>query len=74
MVNIISIIGGIVAFLAVSWLADKFIFQKEFDVKQTLFNAFTVAIILGIASILQRKTTGGTSPIKQVTDTIASRG
>ena len=74
MVNIISIVGGLGAYLVVSWLADRFVFKKDFDPKQTLFNAFIVAVILGIASILQRKTVGGTNPLKTVTETIGSKG
>jgi len=55
MVNIMGIIGSAVAVLAVTFVANRFVFKSEFDAQTALLNAVTVAIVLGVAGIVTKK-------------------
>lgn len=59
MVNVVSIGVSAIAVLALTWASSKFIFKSEFDPRQALVNVIVVAITLGIAGMLTKKTVGG---------------
>ena len=54
MVNVMALVVGIVAFLAVTFVVNNFILQKEFDVVSAIVNLFTVLISLWIGFQLAR--------------------
>lgn len=70
--NVVSILAGAVAFLAISWLADNFVFKKDFDPKSTIFNAVVVAVLLGVAAVATKKTAGGKG-LLEVSEAIAQK-
>jgi len=70
--NVVTIFAGAIAFLAVSWLADNFLFKKEFDPRSTIFNGVVVAVLLGISAVVTKKTAGGKG-ILEVSEAIAQK-
>jgi hypothetical protein len=72
MVNIVSIAVSALAVAGVTFVANKFVFKTEFDAKQAILNAVTVAIVLGIAGLVTSKTVGGKG-LAEIPSKIASK-
>lgn len=72
MVNIVSIGVSAIAVLALSWASNKFIFKTEFNPQQALVNVVIVAITIGLAGMITKKTVGG-SGIESIPTKIANK-
>jgi hypothetical protein len=58
--KIIPIAVSAFAVAGVTMLTDKFIFKRETDPRQAIINAVVVAVVLGVAGMVTKKTVGGT--------------
>ena len=55
----IPIVVSALAVAGVTMIVDKFVFKRESDPRQAIVNAIVVAIVLGVAGIVTKKTVGG---------------
>jgi hypothetical protein len=72
MVNIVSIAVSALAVAGVTFVANKCVFKTEFDPKQAIINAVVVAVVLGVAGIVTKKTVGG-SGLAEIPSKIANK-
>jgi hypothetical protein len=72
MVNIVSIAVSALAVAGVTFVANKFVFKTEFDPKQAIINAVVVAVVLGVAGMVTKKTVGG-SGLAEIPSKIANK-
>lgn len=59
MIKPIPIIVSAIAVAGITFVANKFIFKTEFNAQQAIINALVVAVVLGLAGLVTKKTVGG---------------